>query len=94
MTRPPAPNPYKRHRFPAQIISPCVWLSFRFCLGYQDVEELMVEEGDHYEIAVHDLPQALQKQNLRFRPGDAVSLPRIYLPAPYLSSSGLIMVCL
>jgi transposase-like protein len=37
----PAPNPYKRHRFPAEIISHCVWLYFRFCLSYRDVEELM-----------------------------------------------------
>jgi putative transposase len=38
-------NPYKRHRFPAEIISHCVWLYFRFCLSYQDVEELMAERG-------------------------------------------------
>jgi transposase-like protein len=38
-------NPYKRHRFPAEIISHCVWLYFRFCLSYRDVEELMAECG-------------------------------------------------
>jgi putative transposase len=38
-------NPYKRHRFPAEIISHCVWLYFRFCLSYRDVEELMAERG-------------------------------------------------
>jgi putative transposase len=36
---------YKRHRFPAEIISHCVWLYFRFCLSYRDVEELMAERG-------------------------------------------------
>jgi hypothetical protein len=41
----PASNPYKRHRFPAEIISHGVWLSFRFCLSYRDVEELMAERG-------------------------------------------------
>jgi len=41
----PTTNPYKRHRFPAKIISHCVWLYFRFCLSYQDVEELMAERG-------------------------------------------------
>src|SRR4029434_7622224 len=41
----PAINPYKRHRFPAEIISHCVWLYFRFCLSYRDVEELMAERG-------------------------------------------------
>ena len=42
MTLPPVPNPYKRHRFPAEIISHCVWLYFRFYLSYRDVEELML----------------------------------------------------
>ena len=41
----PASNLYKRHRFPAEIISHCVWLYFRFCLSYRDVEELMAERG-------------------------------------------------
>jgi putative transposase len=45
MNPPPTPNPYKRHRFPAEIISHCVWLYFRFCLSYRDVEELMAERG-------------------------------------------------
>jgi putative transposase len=43
MNRPPAPNLYKRHRFPVEIISHCVWLYCRFCLSYRDVEELMAE---------------------------------------------------
>jgi putative transposase len=41
----PTPNPYKRHRFPAEIISHYVWLYFRFCLSYRDVEDLMAERG-------------------------------------------------
>jgi putative transposase len=36
---------YKRHRFPAEIISHGVWLYFRFCLSYRDVEQLMAERG-------------------------------------------------
>jgi len=44
MTTPP-PSLYKRHRFPAGIISHCVWLYFRFCLSYRDVEELIAERG-------------------------------------------------
>jgi putative transposase len=36
---------YIRHRFPAEIISHCVWLYYRFTLSYRDVEELMVERG-------------------------------------------------
>ena len=45
MKTPPTSNPYKRHRFPAEVISYCVWLYFRFCLSYRDVEELMAERG-------------------------------------------------
>jgi putative transposase len=41
---PPAPTTqlYKRHRFPAEIISHCVWLYFRFSLSYRDVQEMVV----------------------------------------------------
>jgi transposase-like protein len=45
INRPPTLNPYKRHRFPAEIISHCVWLYFRFCLSYRDVDALMAERG-------------------------------------------------
>jgi putative transposase len=38
-------HPYKRHRFPAEIISHWVWLYFRFCLSDRDVEGLMAERG-------------------------------------------------
>jgi putative transposase len=38
-------NPYKNHRFPAEIISHTVWLYFRFCLSYRDVEELCFAHG-------------------------------------------------
>jgi putative transposase len=36
---------YKRHRFPSEIIAHGVWLYFRFCLSYRDVEELMLARG-------------------------------------------------
>jgi putative transposase len=45
MNTPPVTNLYKRHRFPAEIISHCIWLYFRFCLSYRDVEEMMAERG-------------------------------------------------
>src|ERR1700680_4659338 len=38
-------SPYKGHRFPAEIISHCVWLYFRFSLSFRDVEEMMAERG-------------------------------------------------
>ena len=45
MVTPPATPLYKRHRFPAEIISHCVWLYFRFNLSYRDVQEMMAERG-------------------------------------------------
>jgi len=36
---------YRRHRFPAEIISHTVWLYFRFALSYRDVEEIMAMHG-------------------------------------------------
>ncbi len=36
---------YKRHRFPATIISHAVWLYFRFTLSLRDVEDLLAERG-------------------------------------------------
>jgi hypothetical protein len=42
----PAPtNPYKRRRFPSEIISHCLWLYFRFCLSYRHIGGMMVERG-------------------------------------------------
>jgi len=42
---PPATTKYKNHRFPVEIISHAVWLYFRFCLSFRDVEELLLERG-------------------------------------------------
>jgi putative transposase len=40
------PSPLsKRYRFPGEIISHAVWLSYRFLLSYRDVEELLAERG-------------------------------------------------
>jgi hypothetical protein len=38
-------NPYQNHRFPAEIISHAVWLSFRFCLSSRAVEERLLARG-------------------------------------------------
>ena len=38
-------SPYFRHRFPAEIISHCVWLYFRFALSFRDVEEMLAVRG-------------------------------------------------
>ena len=36
---------YKGYRFPAEIISRCVWLYYRFGVSLRDVSELMLAEG-------------------------------------------------
>jgi putative transposase len=41
MTPSAAPNLYKHHRFPGEIISHAVWLYFRFPLSHRDGEELL-----------------------------------------------------
>jgi len=45
MNIPPAAHHYKNHRFRVEIISHAVWLYFRFCLSFRDVEEILLERG-------------------------------------------------
>ena len=40
-----APNRYACHRFPPEIISPAVWLYFRFPLSFRMVEEMLAAGG-------------------------------------------------
>ena len=42
---------YHRHRFPAEIISHCVWLYFRFALSFRDVEEMLAMRGVVWPLA-------------------------------------------
>src|SRR4051812_46589474 len=41
----PSTTKYKNHRFPVEIVSHAVWLYFRFCLSFRDVEERLLERG-------------------------------------------------
>lgn len=36
---------YKGHRYPAEIVSHCVWLDHRFPLSFREVEEMMMARG-------------------------------------------------
>ena len=45
MTPAAIPDLYKHHRFPGEIISHAVWLSFRFPLSHRDVEEILGVRG-------------------------------------------------
>jgi putative transposase len=79
-------NPYKNHRFPAEIIGHAVWLYFRFCLSYRDVEELLFAHG------VLVTYEAIRKWSMKFgqssanqlrrrrpRPGDKWHLDKVFL---------------
>jgi putative transposase len=86
MNPPPTTNPYKRHRFPGEIISHCVWLYFRFCLSYRDVEELMAERGIiltyeavRYWCRKFGQAYANQLRRRRPRPGDKWHLDEVFL---------------
>jgi putative transposase len=80
------PNLYTHHRFPAEIISHGVWLYYRFCLSYRDVEELLFARG------VIVTYEAIRKGCLKFgqayapqlrrrrpRPGDKWHLDEVFL---------------
>jgi putative transposase len=41
----PRPVSYRRHRFPPDVISDAVWLYYRFCLSFRDVEDLLAQRG-------------------------------------------------
>src|SRR5215468_6721991 len=82
----PATPQYKNHRFPAEIISHAVWLYFRFCLSFRDVEELLLERGVTvtYEAIrkwCHKFGQqyANQLRRRRPRPGDKWHLDEMVL---------------
>jgi putative transposase len=86
MNLPPTTNLYKRHRFTAEIIGHCVWLYFRFCLSYRDVEELMAERGIllTYEAVrswCRKFGQAYANElrRRRPRPGDKWHLDEVFL---------------
>ena len=38
-------TPYKRHRFPPEVIQYAVWLYYRFNLSHRDIEDLLSERG-------------------------------------------------
>ena len=39
-------NTYKRHRFPADIISYAVWLYYRFNLSHRYIEDILADQGE------------------------------------------------
>jgi putative transposase len=75
-----------RHRFPAEIISHCVWLYFRFSLSYRDGQEMMAERG---VVVSHEAVRywgrkfgqgyANQLRRRRPRPGDKWHMDEAFL---------------
>jgi putative transposase len=82
----PSINRYKNHRFPAETISHAVWLYFRFCLSYRDVEELLFARGVivSYEAILKwcrkfGQDYANQLRRRRPQPGDKWHLDEVFL---------------
>jgi putative transposase len=77
---------YFRRRFPAEIISHCVWLYFRFSLSYRDIEEIMAKRGiavTYETIRVWSQKfggaYAKRLRSRSSRPGDRWHLDEVYL---------------
>src|SRR5215471_5365611 len=77
---------YRRHRFPAEIISHCVWLYFRFALSFRDIEEMLAMRGVclTYETVRewclkfgHTYANGLRRRSAR--PGDQWHLDEVFL---------------
>jgi putative transposase len=85
MCTPPG-NRYMGHRFPAEIISHDIWLYYRFCLSYRDVEGLLFARG---VIATSEAIRkwcrkpgqayAHQLRRQRPRPGDTWHMDEVFL---------------
>ena len=45
---------YKGFRFPAEIISHCVWLYYRFSLSFREIEEMMLAPEEHKWVRVRN----------------------------------------
>ncbi|GAC1550665.1 MAG: hypothetical protein NVS2B7_26760 [Herpetosiphon sp.] len=77
---------YKRHRYPAEIISFTLWLYYRFSLSFRDVEELMAarEIVLSYETVRRwtrkfGQQYANELRRRRPRPGDKWHLDEVFL---------------
>ena len=86
MTPPADTARYKNHRFPGEIMSHGVWLSYRFTLSYRDVQELLFERG--ITVSHEAIRQWCRKfgqeyanrlRRRRPRPGDTWHLDEVFL---------------
>ena len=86
MAAPAASPSYKRHRFPAEIISHCVWLYFCLPLSYRQVELVMAQRG--IDVTYEAIRQWCRKfgqqyanelKRRRPKPGDKWHLDEVFL---------------
>src|ERR687893_1578597 len=77
---------YRGFRFPAEIISHCVWLYYRFPLSFREVEEMMLQRGivvSHETVrqwcAKFGQTYANALRRRRARPGDKWHLDEVFL---------------
>jgi putative transposase len=77
---------YKGFRFPAEIISHCVWLYYRFPLSFRDVEEVMLQRGivvSHETVRQRSVKFGQTYANglgrRRPRPGDKWHLDEVFI---------------
>ena len=77
---------YRGFRFPAEVISHCVWLYYRFSLSFREVEEMMAQRGitlSHETVrqwcAKFGQTYANGLRRRRPRPGDKWHLDEVFL---------------
>src|ERR1700745_2481854 len=82
----PEPSSYRRHRFPAEIISHAVWLYHVFSLSLRDVELILAERGVAvtHESVRHWCRKfgasfARRLRRRRPRPGDTWHLDEVFI---------------
>ncbi|PWI05660.1 IS6 family transposase [Streptomyces sp. NWU339] len=80
------PPSYRGHRYPAEVISYCVWRYFRFPLSFREVEELLPERGvtvSHETVrrwcAKFGQAYADGLRRRRLRPGDTWHLDEVFV---------------
>jgi putative transposase len=77
---------YRGFRFPAEVISHCVWLYYRFSLSFREVEEMMAQRGitlSHETVrqwcAKFGQTYANGLRRRRPRPGDKWHLDEVFI---------------
>ena len=86
---------YKGFRFPAEIISHCVWLYHRFSLSFREIEEMMLKRGivvSHETVrqwcAKFGQTYANALRRRRARPGDTWHLDEVFIKINDIISGG------